>query len=151
MLNIRYCGLNWTVVCVGVWVWVTYRCYRCVYLVDGGFEEQCGWKSCRSDRTKKENRHTVDLILCVEQKIMKVLSPGLVSEKKTSYCTFLRMTKRFKKWTDIQFEQCKWHVFYIYKSNQIRCTINYITEESVQDRKILTKNMMRASLICCSP
>lgn len=45
-----------------------YRCYRCVYLVDGGFEERCGWKSCRSDRTAKENSNTSDSVQSVESK-----------------------------------------------------------------------------------
>lgn len=46
-----------------------YRCDWRVYLVDAGSGEQCGWKSCRSDRTKKENIDN------------KTLKSGPVSEK----------------------------------------------------------------------
>lgn len=42
-----------------------HRCCRCAYLVDGGSEEQCGWRSCQSDRTEKENRHTSYLMMSI--------------------------------------------------------------------------------------
>lgn len=71
-----------------------YRFDRCVYLVDEGSEEQCGWRSCRSDRTGKRNHVT----------------PNVLNQNKTKKC--------FKK---------------------------------SKRRNVLTKNMMRAILICCSP
>lgn len=39
-----------------------YRFDRCVYLVDEGSEEQCGWRSCRSDRTGKRNHVTPNVL-----------------------------------------------------------------------------------------
>lgn len=72
-----------------------YRFDRCVYLVDEGSEEQCGWRSCRSDRTGKRNHVT----------------PNVLNQNKTKKSV-------------------------LKKSNR---------------RNVLTKNMMRAILICCSP